>query len=62
MDTFRVENMSMRSLLKRRLNGKGKKIILEFEGIYQQAQVYLNGQLTGTNIYGYSNFYVPLEG
>ena len=40
---------------------KGKKIILEFEGIYQQAQVYLNGQLTGTNIYGYSNFYVPLE-
>ena len=40
---------------------EGKKIILEFEGIYQQAQVYLNGQLTGTNIYGYSNFYVPLE-
>ena len=34
---------------------------MEFEGIYQQAQVYLNGQLTGTNIYGYSNFYVPLE-
>ena len=61
MDTFRVEHTSMRSLFEAPVEWKGKKIILEFEGIYQQAQVYLNGQLTGTNIYGYSNFYVPLE-
>lgn len=39
---------------------KGKKILLEFEGVYQKAEVYLNGRLAASNVYGYSNFYVPL--
>lgn len=40
---------------------KEKKVILEFEGIYQTAMVYINGALAATNLYGYSNFYVELN-
>lgn len=38
-----------------------KTVILEFEGVYQTAMVYLNGHLAGQNLYGYSNFYVTLD-
>lgn len=34
---------------------------LEFEGVMAQAMVYLNGELLATNLYGYSQFYVPLN-
>lgn len=40
---------------------KEKKVILEFEGIYQTAQVYVNGALAAQNKYGYSNFYVTVN-
>lgn len=38
-----------------------KTVILEFEGVYQTAMVYLNDCLIATNYYGYSNFYVTLD-
>ena len=40
---------------------KDKALTLEFEGIYQTAMVYINGALAKSNLYGYSNFYVPLN-
>ena len=40
---------------------KDKKVILEFEGIYQTAMVYVNGSLAKRNLYGYSDFYVELN-
>ncbi len=40
----------------------GKTVILEFEGIYMDSKVYLNEELVGGRVYGYSNFYVDLTG
>lgn len=40
---------------------KEKKAILEFEGIYQTAMVYVNGALAEASLYGYSGFYVELN-
>ncbi len=40
---------------------KDKKIILEFEGVYETAMVYINGGLLATNLYGYSGFFVEIE-
>ena len=37
------------------------EIVLEFEGVYHNAKVYLNGELAGECAYGYSNFYVPAD-
>lgn len=39
---------------------RGKKLLLEFEGIYHNAEVFLNGQLAGARPYGYTNFYVEI--
>ena len=39
-----------------------KHIILEFEGIYKNAIVNLNGKEIGHQAYGYSNFFVELDG
>lgn len=41
---------------------ENKKIILEFEGVYRNAEVYINGTLAGKRPYGYTNFYVDTEG
>jgi hypothetical protein len=41
---------------------QGKSIIIEFEGVYESAMVYVNGTLVKTNDYGYSNFYVEISG
>lgn len=38
-----------------------KTVILEFEGVYQTALVYLNDCLVAKNYSGYSNFYVQLD-
>lgn len=38
-----------------------KTAILEFEGVYQTAMVYVNDALAAANLYGYKNFYVPLD-
>jgi beta-galactosidase len=34
----------------------GKRITIQFEGIYMNSSVYVNGQLLGTRPYGYSTF------
>lgn len=41
---------------------KNKKIIFEFEGVYHNAEVILNGKKAAFRPYGYSNFYVDTEG
>lgn len=41
---------------------KDKAVILEFEGVYMNASVWLNGEYMGGWIYGYTNFYIDLTG
>lgn len=41
---------------------KGKTLQLYFEGVYQNAEVFLNGRKAGGCAYGYTAFLVPLEG
>ena len=38
-----------------------ENVTLEFEGVYKDAKVYLNGELVGENDYGYRGFYVSLD-
>ena len=40
---------------------KEKHIVFEFEGVYRNAKVYINGQFAGGRAYGYSNFYVDAD-
>lgn len=40
---------------------KDKTILLQFEGVYMNTYVYVNGQLAGKNPYGYTTFYVSLN-
>ncbi|MDR1902496.1 MAG: DUF4982 domain-containing protein [Treponema sp.] len=40
---------------------RNKTVILEFEGVYKNAAVYINGDYAGQRPYGYSNFYIPLS-
>ena len=37
---------------------EGKDVIFEFEGVYRNAEVYLNGEKAAFRPYGYTNFYV----
>ncbi len=39
----------------------GKKILIEFEGVYKNCTVSLNGKEIGGHKYGYSSFQLPLE-
>lgn len=39
-----------------------KTLLLEFEGVYQQAEVMLDGEKLAFRPYGYTNFYVDLTG
>ena len=41
---------------------RGKSVIVEFEGIYMDSAVFLNGEKLGGRVYGYSNFFVDLSG
>lgn len=43
-------------------NWRKKDVFLEFEGIYPQAKICLNGKTAGECRYGYSLFQVPLKG
>lgn len=38
----------------------GKTFILEFEGVYHNAEVYVNGEKAGFRPYGYTNFYINI--
>lgn len=40
---------------------KDKTVMLKFEGVYMNAMIYVNGELAGKNMFGYSTFYVPLN-
>lgn len=39
---------------------EGKKLLIEFEGVYMNSTVYLNGDKIGGWVYGYTNFYVDI--
>lgn len=43
-------------------NYKDKKLVVEFEGVYHNAEVYLNGEKLAYRPYGYTNFYVDITG
>ena len=36
-------------------------VVLEFEGVYRKAEVWLNGQKAGVRPYGYTNFYIDCK-
>ena len=36
------------------------EVLLEFEGVYHNAEVYINGKKAGYRPYGYTNFYVDI--
>lgn len=40
---------------------KNKRVTLEFEGVYMNAMVYINGDFAGQHPYGYSNFYIKAD-
>lgn len=40
----------------------GKRIFLEFEGVYMQALIYVNGCYVGKHIYGYTEFAFEISG
>lgn len=39
-----------------------KTVLLEFEGIYMKSSVFLNDELVGGHVYGYTDFFVNLTG
>lgn len=41
---------------------KDKKVLIEFEVIYHNGEVYINGKKAAYRPYGYTNFYVDTEG
>jgi beta-galactosidase len=40
---------------------RGKRVLIEFEGVYRDAIVRINGDLAGHRPYGYSHFYVNAD-
>ena len=38
----------------------GKKVLIEFESVYHNAEVYINGKKAAYRPYGYTNFYVEI--
>ncbi|RBP97315.1 glycoside hydrolase family 2 [Bifidobacterium aemilianum] len=40
---------------------RGQSLLLEFEGVYREAEVWVNGRKLAYRPYGYSNFYVDLS-
>lgn len=49
-------------VLAARRDWKEKTLILEFEGVYMNSAVFLNGEQVGGRLYGYSNFFVDVTG
>lgn len=39
---------------------KGKKLILQFDGVFEKAFIYVNGAFAGSQMYGYSQFFVDI--
>lgn len=42
------------------LEEDGKSVVLEFEGVYNRARVYMNGDFVTSNNYGYTGFYADI--
>ena len=40
---------------------RGRTAVLEFEGVYRNAEVFLNGRKIGGRPYGYSGFFCPMD-
>lgn len=40
---------------------KDKEVLIEFEGVYHHAEVWINGKKAGYRPYGYTNFYVDMQ-
>ena len=40
---------------------RGRKVVVEFDGVYQLSEVWINGQYLGKRPYGYSSFYYDLS-
>lgn len=43
------------------LDYESKRVTFEFEGVYMNAMVYINGDFAGQHPYGYSNFYIKAD-
>jgi len=43
------------------LDARGKRMFVEFEGVYRDASVWVNGSFAGHHPYGYTGFTVPID-
>ena len=57
---FHAEDLAYKNTLTLDENIRGKRVWLEFEGVYQNATVYVNDIFAGKCAYGYSNFYMDI--
>ena len=57
---FREESYVYTKTFSMNADDKDKNVYLEFEGVYQNAFVYVNYSFAGKCPYGYSNFYVDI--
>ena len=57
---FHEEDIVYKTELSLGESDAGKRVWLEFEGIYQNAFVYVNDAFAGKCAYGYSNFYLDI--
>lgn len=57
---FREESYVYTKTFSMNADDKDKNVYLEFEGVYQNAFVYVNNSFAGKCPYGYSNFYVDI--
>jgi len=54
-------NWEYRRVLEFAVVDAGEQIVLEFEGVYRDAVVSVNGAVAARRPYGYSNFFVPID-
>ena len=57
---FREEDYTYTKTFSMNAEDEGKNVYLEFEGVYQNAFVYVNNSYAGKCPYGYGNFYVDI--
>jgi beta-galactosidase len=57
---FRAENYIYSKDFELKEEDFGKTVFLEFEGVYENAFVYVNKAFAGKHPYGYGNFYLDL--
>ena len=61
-DGIWVAIMNIRNMFLCRQSTAAKKVLIEFESVYHNAEVYINGKKAAYRPYGYTNFYVDTEG